>query len=163
MDPTDRPEAYGVFKPVGHVIMAFATDADTQGALSALLSSGFVRDEVAVYSPEQMKSQAEADIEKAGVLATIGQELNLVRAHRDLAAQGHSFLVVRAPKGDGAQRIADIGRRFNAIRAQKYGRLLIEELIEVGSGENQVAESPDRGLDSQTRSGLEGDAGNAGR
>ena len=57
MDPTDRPEAYGVFKPVGHVIMAFATDADTQGALSALLSSGFARDEVAVIHPSRWKAK----------------------------------------------------------------------------------------------------------
>lgn len=155
MNPTDRPSAFGVFKPVGHVIVAFPSEGDTQGALNELLQNGFAPEDINVYSPEQMKRQADIDIEQAGVLAGIGQELNLVKSHRELAEKGHSFLVVKAGDDDRAQQVAEIARRFNASRAQKYGRLLIEELIDVGSGEKQVAESPDRGLDAQTRSGQE--------
>jgi len=161
MDRTDRPEAYGVFKPVGHVIVALPSEQDAQGAQAALLQEGFAAADIAHYTPEQMKRQADIDIDQAGVLAGIGQELNLVRAHRELAEKGHSFLVVLAPKDEQAQRVATIVQRFNATRAQSYGHLMIEELIEVGSGERQVAESPDRGLDAQTRSGHE--AGNPGR
>jgi hypothetical protein len=155
MNKNDRPEAYGVFKPVGHVIAAFPSEADLEGALTALRRRGFADADLVVYSPEQMKRQADIDIEQAGVLAGIGQELNLVKAHRELAVQGHSFLVVHAPKEAQARGVADIARRFRATRAQRYGHLMIEELIEVGSGEPQVAESPDRGLDAQTRSGHE--------
>lgn len=155
MNPTKRPEAYGVFKPVGHVIVALPSEADARGAMTALLGDGFKPDEVVLYSPEQMRQQADIDIDQAGILAGIGQELNLVKAHRELAIAGHSFLVVRAPKDDQAQRVAAIALRFNATRAQSYGHLMIEELIEVGSDEKQVAESPDRGLDAQTRSGQE--------
>lgn len=158
MNPTDRPAAYGVFKPVGHVIVALPSEDDAQHALTALLRAGFPAADVVHYSPAQMKRQAEIDIEQAGVLAGIGQELNLVKAHRELAEKGHSFLVVRAPRPEQAQRVANIARRFNATRAQSYGHLTIEELIEVGSGETQVAESPDRGLDAQTRSGDEAGA-----
>jgi hypothetical protein len=155
MNQTDRPQAYGVFKPVGHVIVAFPTDADLEGALTALSRSGFAAEDIAVYTPEQMVRQADIDIDQAGVLAGIGQELNLVKSHRALAQQGHGFLVIKAPKDEQSQRVADIARRFHATRAQKYGHMMIEELIEVGSGEKQVAESPDRGLDAQTRSGRE--------
>lgn len=158
MKSTDRPEAFGVFKPVGHVIVSLPSAADAQGAYDALLSDGFDTSEVVFYTPEEMKRQAEIDIENAGMLASLGQELNLVKSHRDLAEKGHSFLVVRAPKDEQAQRVADISRRFNASRAQSYGHLLIEELIEVGSGEKQVGESPDRGLDAQTVSGNEAGA-----
>ena len=159
MNPSDRPHAYGVFKPVGHIIVAFPTDADMQCALTALSRDGFAAADVAAYSPEQMRRQADIDIEQAGVLAGIGQELNLVKSHRELALKGHSFLVVKAPKDEQAQLVANIARRCNATRAQMYGHLMIEELIEVGSGERQVAESPDRGLDAQTRSGREVSAG----
>lgn len=158
MNLTDRPSAFGVFKPVGHVIVAFPSEGDTQAALTALLQGGFAPEDINVYSPEQMRRQADIDIEQAGVLAGIGQELNLVKSHRELAEKGHSFLVVKAPDDDRTQQVADIARRFHAARAQKYGRLLIEELIEVGSDEKQVAESPDRGLDAQTRSGQEASA-----
>jgi hypothetical protein len=159
VNTNDKTEAFGVFKPVGHVIVAFAQAADAEAAHKQLQREAFTADDIRAYTPEQMKNQADIDIEQAGVLAGIGQELNLVKAHRELAAQGYSFLVVKATNDEATQRVADIARRFHAQRAQKYGRLIIEELIEVGTGDKQVAESPDRGLDSQTVSGREGAAG----
>ncbi len=155
MNTNDKPEAFGVFKPVGHVILAFAKASDAEAALAQLQTEGFTGEDIRAYAPEQMKNQADTDIAQAGVLAGIGQELNLVKAHRELAVQGYSFLVVNAPKDDATQRVAEIAKRFHAARAQKYGRLIIEELIEVGTDDKQVAESPDRGLDSQTVSGRE--------
>jgi hypothetical protein len=155
MKSAERPEAYGVFKPVGHVIVAFPDDESSQAALAEMLRSGFTASDIVAYTPQQMKEQADIDIDQAGLLAGIGQELNLVKAHRELAVQGHHFLVVHAPDDDDSARVAEIAQRFNAARAQKYGRLFIEELIEPGTGARQVAESPDRGLDAQTRSGNE--------
>jgi hypothetical protein len=142
---------------VGHVVASFAKEADLQAARELLSEGGLAGDDITVYSPGQMMRQAERDIQNAGVLANIGQELNLVKAQRDLAERGHWFLVVKAPSDDDTQRVAVILRQHHAFRAQKYGRLLIEELIEPGSGQKQVGESPDRGLDAQTRSGQEGD------
>src|ERR1700712_1990152 len=156
MDKSKLPEAYGVLKPVGHVIVSFPNEADMRNALNALRDDGFASDDIAVYMPEQMKRQADANIADAGILSSVGQELNLIKALRDLAEDGFRFLFVKAPKGEQAQRVADIAVRFNAQRAQKFGHLIIEELIPVGTGEQQVAESPDRGIDAQNRSGLEG-------
>ena len=155
MNTTERPSAFGVFKPVGHVIVAFPTECDTQDALTALLRAGFAPADINVYSSEQMRRQADVDIEQAGVLAGIGQELNLVKSHRELALRGHSFLVVCAPNEELTRRVAEVARRFHAARAQKYGHLMIEELIEPGSVDRQIAESPERGLDAQTASGEE--------
>jgi hypothetical protein len=53
--------------------------------------------------------------------------------------------------------VAEIARRFHAERAQRYGQFIIEELIEPSGDEQQTFESPDRGLDAQTRSGEEKD------
>lgn len=158
MSPDMPLQAYGVFKPVGHVIVALPTDADARGAQRALLKAGFEAKDVVFYTPEEMVRQADIDIDQAGVLAGIGQELNLVKAHRELALQGNSFIVVRAPKDEQAERVAEIGRQFHASRAQRYGHLMIEEMIEPGTDERQVSESPDRGLDAQTRSGREAGA-----
>ncbi|EWS56052.1 hypothetical protein [Methylibium sp. T29] len=80
-----------------------------------------------------------------------------MKAHRALAERGYHWLVVRAPSDDQARRVASVARRFNAERAQKYGRLIVEELIEHGDDLPQVAESPARGLDAQTASGRERD------
>ena len=161
MTEADRSHAYGVFKPVGHVVVAFPTAPDAHAAQDALLAAGFTRDDITVYSPQQMLAQVTQDLARASSLAGVGQELNLVKAHGELARQGSSFLVVRAGNQDAADRIAAVALRFHASRAQRYGTMLIEELIPVGGSDRQVAESSDRGLDAQTRSGNEGTRGAA--
>ncbi len=157
MNDNDSQTAYGVFKPVGHVLASFPTERDARSAVEALKQAGF--SDVAFYPAADVLERAERDIQDAGVLASIGQELNIAKQHRDLAEQGHPFVSVLAPEDDEAQRAADIVARYNADRAQKFGRLIIEELIEPGTGERQTNESPDTGLDPQTLSGRESGAG----
>lgn len=159
MNNSNSQTAYGVFKPVGHVLASFPTERDARSAVDALKQAGFA--DVAFYPADEVRERAERDIANAGVLASIGQELNLVKQQRDLAEQGHPFVSVLAPEDEAARRAADIVARYNADRAQKFGRLIIEELIEPGSGQRQAKESPDTGLDPQTRSGHESGAGPA--
>ena len=151
MNEAHRSQACGVFKPVGHVLVALPTDDEFQYASSALIAAGFGEDDITAYSPDEMLAQVEDDLAHASVLASIGQELNLVKAHGELARQGNSFLVVRARNQEAADTIAEIAVSCHAVRAQRYGKLLIEELIPVGASDQQVAESADRGLDAQTR------------
>ena len=159
MNNSNSQTAYGVFKPVGHVLASFPNERDARSAVDALQKAGFP--DVAYYPPEEVLERAERDIRNSGVLANIGQELNLVKQQRDLAEQGHPFVSVLAPEDDAARRAADIVARCNADRAQKFGRLIIEELIEPGTGQRQAKESPDTGLDPQTRSGQEAGTGPA--
>jgi hypothetical protein len=153
MNNDSSQTAYGVFKPVGHVLASFPTEGDARSAVEALRRAGFA--DVAFYPAEEVRERAERDIANAGVLAGIGQELNLVKQQRDLAQRGHPFISVLAPEDVAARRAAEIVARCNADRAQKFGELVIEELIEPGTGQRQSNESPDTGLDPQTRSGRE--------
>lgn len=129
MHKGDVPEAFGVFKPVGHVLMAFETAADQEAALRALAEAGFADAHVTRYSSEEMLRQSERQIQHAGPLASLGQEKNLVKKHRELAEQGHRFLVVFAPERAETEQVAQVARRCHALLAQKYGQMLIEELI----------------------------------
>ena len=147
MDATQRLDPDSALDRVGHVIVSFPPQADMRGALSALFDAGFSNDDVIVYSAEQMTRQAHLDIANAGLLASIGQDLNLMKADLQRAEHGCSFLVVRAPRDEQAAVVAGIARRFNASRAQKYGLLLIEELLTSVKDEPQVFESVDRGHD----------------
>ncbi len=156
MNDSNSQTAYGVFKPVGHVLASFPDERDARAAVDALKQAGFA--EVAFYPAAEVLERAERDIVNSGVLANIGQELNLVKQQRELAAEGHPFVSVLAEKDDEARRAAGIVARCNADRAQKFGRLIIEELIEPGTGQRQARESPDTGLDPQTRSGRESGA-----
>lgn len=147
MQHPPHPETLGVYSPVDHVVVSFPTVQDMEGAAGALAGQGFGAEEITRYTPEQMKAQAEVDLAHASPLAELGQEVNLVRAQRDLADQGYSFLIVHAPQRDKAEQVADVARHFHAERAQKYGNFMIEELITPPGDDRQTFESPARGLD----------------
>jgi len=153
----DHPTSFGVFKPVGHVVISFPTAAQAAGARLALGDLSLDADAIRAYTDGEMLAQIDEDIAHASSLAAIGQELNLVKAHRALAERGYHWLVVRARDDAEAQRIAERARPFGAERAQQYGRFIIAELISHPDDLTQVAESPDRGLDAQTPSGSEGE------
>ena len=149
--------SFGVFKPVDHVVISFAGAEQADAAAQALAEIG-VQGATVVrrLTDRQMLAQIERDLQKASSLAAVGQELNLIKAHRVLAERGYHWLVVHAPDRDHALQVARTVRAHGAERAQLYGNFIIEELIEHHDDDKaQVAESPDRGLDAETPSGEE--------
>jgi hypothetical protein len=155
---TEEKLSFGVFKPVDHVVISFPTAAQASSTATALNAAGFVGQAVRHYTDRQMIEQIDHDIARASPLASIGQELNLVRAHRELAEQGYHWLVVHVGDDAQAQQVAELSQREGAERAQHYGHFIVEELIERPGNLAQVGESPDRGLDAQTPSGQETEA-----
>lgn len=152
----DGQHSFGVFKPVGHVVISFPQAGQADEAVLRLQRLG--AGAVTRYSDREMLRQIDADVARASPLAAVGQEMNLVLAHRELAARGYHWLVVAAGSDAQARQIAEAARACGAERAQHYGHFIIEELIERPGGLAQVAESPDRGLDAQTPSGRESEA-----
>lgn len=155
---TTAPRSFGVFKPVGHVVISFPEAAQADRAAQALAGLGLAAEAVRHYSDREMLRQIDEDIARASPIAAVGQEMNLVLAHRVLAERGYHWLVVSAASDKQAAEVAAIARASGAERAQRYGHFIIEELIERPGDVAQVAESPDRGLDAQTPSGKEADA-----
>jgi hypothetical protein len=151
----DSQRAYGVFKPVGHVVISFPSAQQADEAAQALAAIGIDGADVRRLSDREMLEQTAQDLQHGDALASLGQEMNLVKAHRALAEIGYHWLIVHAPQDEQARRAAEVAREHGAERAQSYGRFIIEELIEHDTDAPQVAESPDRGLDPQTRSGTE--------
>ncbi|WP_374676207.1 hypothetical protein [Ideonella sp.] len=152
---TTTAHSFGVFKPVGHVVISLPGAEQADAAAQALAQTGHDRSGVHRYTDQEMLAQIEQDLQHASPLAAVGQELNLIKAHRDLAERGYHWLVVKAASDDAARAIAQTARAHGAERAQYYGRFLIEELIERPDDLTQVAESPARELDAQTPSGEE--------
>jgi GDP-D-mannose dehydratase len=103
---------------------------------------------------------AEADFEQPQALASL---VDAQRPQAIVNAAAYTAVDKAESEPERAQRInadapavlAEAARRHGAVRAQRYGTFIIEELIEVGEGLTQVSESPDRGLDPQTLSGHE--------
>lgn len=155
---SDANRSFGVFKPVGHVVISVPSAEAADRTALALSRLGLGDAGMHRYTDREMLRQIDQDVASASPIAAIGQEMNLVLAHRALAERGYHWLVVAAGNDEQARRIADAARAQGAERAQHYGHFIIEELIERPSGLSQVAESPDRGLDAQTPSGKEGEA-----
>jgi hypothetical protein len=153
---TEHRTSYGVFKPVGHVLISFPVERDARDAEVSLQRIGIPETDIVHYSPDEMKRQFEADIAAADFLATVGQELNLVRAHHALAQRGSHFLLVLALDDRTIDEVTHVAIRCHAQRAQRYGRFIVEELVPVGDTARQVYETPHRGPDAQTQSGIEG-------
>lgn len=147
MDKSNPPKSFGVFKPVDHTVIAFANLAEANAAYDTLIEQGTASKEIVRYTPDEMKAQVDGDLVTASPLASVGQELNLVKAHHGLAEEGCYFLVVHAADDAQADKVAKVARSGHARAAQRYGRFMIEELIDSAEGERQVFESPDRGLD----------------
>lgn len=147
--------SFGVFKPHGHTVISFPSADQAQEAHRALTQSGIAEDAIRQYTDLEMLSQIGHDLENASPLASVGQELNLVLAHQKLGEIGYHWLVVHTPDDAVARQVADLVKPLGAERAQLYGRFIIEEMIEHEGDTAPVSDSPDRGLDPRTPSGLE--------
>jgi hypothetical protein len=147
MDKNDPPKSFGVFKPVGHTVIAFQDAQAMEAAATALEEQGLTHGCLIRYTAGEMKAQVENDLQTASPMASVGQELNLVKAHYALANEGCCFLVAFAPD-DAQQKVVDaVVKSRHARAAQRYSSFMVEELVESVEGETQVFESPDRGLD----------------
>jgi hypothetical protein len=125
----DHPMSFGAFKPVGHVVVALPDEARAQAAGAALREAGFDADDVLHYTAAEEGSEMSQLLDHASDFAGFGYELTLMRRYQQLAREGCSWLVVFAPDEPRATRVAEVARRFDARLAEKYHRLVVEDLI----------------------------------
>jgi hypothetical protein len=130
MDKSNPPTTFGVFKPVGHTLISFRTTEELEAAVTALQMLGFAPDSMVRYTAAEMKAQVDSELENASVIANFGYEIDLVKAHGKLAAEGCCFLLVNAPSDALAGEVAELVHRIAPVSAQHYGRILIANLTE---------------------------------
>jgi hypothetical protein len=131
MTKADHPQSFGAFKPVGHVVVAMPDDERAAAAVQALHAAGFDAEDVLEYTAAEEDDEMDrmlADADATG-LAGFGYEVSLMRRYQELAREGASWLIVYAPEDDKASRVADVARTHGALMAEKYHRLVIEDLI----------------------------------
>jgi len=132
------------------VLISFPAESHSRQAAQELVRTGTEAEAIRTVGDREMLRLPDDDLATASPLARIGQEVNLAKAQRELAAKGYHFLLVRAKDNAHARRIAEVVKPHAAERAQYYGHFVVEELIEQRGDFPQVAESPDRGLDTAT-------------
>jgi hypothetical protein len=125
----DLPNSMGAFKPVGHVLIAFRSDAQAQGATQALREAGFEAEDILDFSCAEQSDRMDQMLEHASEFAGFGYEIVLMRRYQELCKDGCSWLLVYAPHEAEAQRVGEAAQRFGALTAVKYHRLVEEDLV----------------------------------
>ena len=132
MNPTTTtfspPRSFGVFAPVGYLVLAFPGEVEAAQAREALLTGGYEEDEAMMFSSQQVISDIENTRADISILAYMGAELGHQKQHLASAKQGAFFLVVYAPTEPETARVMNVARRFGVRLAHKYNRLTVEAL-----------------------------------
>lgn len=127
-DVSQLPLSFGALKPVGHVIVALEDDDTAERMRNALKEEGW-GEEVLQVPAKEMAQALEGWLANASGTSEFGTESDLMRRYEVLAEGGCGWLVVPASDEELEQRVAEIARRFNARFANKYGRLIVEDLL----------------------------------
>ena len=83
------PTSFGVFKPVGWVMMGLPTSAQGEALITALHGAGFASGSVLKFTPRETPAELQAMAEHAGSAAGFGYEITLLRRYVALAQQGY--------------------------------------------------------------------------
>jgi hypothetical protein len=123
------PTSFGVFKPVGCVMIGLPTQAQADALVAALHDAGWASAAVLHFSPRESVSELQAMVDNAGSMAGFGYEITLLRRYLALALEGYRWLLVKVDDGDHAARSSELAQGCGATVAVYYRTLTIEELI----------------------------------
>jgi hypothetical protein len=131
MTKADHPQSFGAFKPVGHVVVAMPDDARAAAAAQALLAAGFEAEDILEYTAAEEDDEMDRMLRnaEANAVAGFGYEVSLMRRYQELAREGASWLIVYAPDDEQAAKVAATVDAHGALMAEKYHRLVIEDLL----------------------------------
>ena len=128
-DADALPTSFGVFKPVGHVMMGLPTQAQLNTLVSALHGAGWPMAALRQFAPRESVAELQAMIDNAGPLAGFGYEITLLRRYLALTEADYRWLLVKAEDSDRAAAAAKVASDCGATLAVYYRMLLVEELI----------------------------------
>jgi hypothetical protein len=127
--PPPPPTQFGVFYPLGHVVVALQSRDDAERMRQLLLDGGYDERDVTLWDSSQVATGARELLQSASIIARIfGAELDAMHKHIELADAGYTFLVAYSPTDLDTKRLMNVARRFRYTLAQKYDRFSITEL-----------------------------------
>ena len=129
VDADDLPTSFGVFKPVGYVMIGLPTQQQTDSLVSALQGADWPSGDVRQFTPRESLAELEALVDDAGALAGFGYEITLLRRYVKLTRGGQFWLLVKVSGTEQAAQASDLARERGATLAVHYRMLTVEELI----------------------------------
>lgn len=129
MSQASLPSSFGVFNPVGHVMLGLPTQQDAEALVLTFHHAGWPADGLLHFTPHETVAELAALIEQAGPLAGFGYEITLLRRYLSLAEQGYRWLLIKVDGVEQAAVVAAIAREGGADLAVHYRAWIVEELI----------------------------------
>jgi hypothetical protein len=126
------PTSFGVFKPVGHVMIGLPTRKQLEALVIALHAVDWPDSDMRQFAPQQAVEQLQAMVDNAGILSGAGYEITLLRRYLDLAKEGTTWLLVKADDGERASTVGALAVTCGATIAEYYQTLAVESLIPLG-------------------------------
>ncbi len=127
------PTTFGVFKPVGWLMVGLPAQALADSLVAALQAApngeAWPSSEVLHFAPSETLDELEAMVENAGALAGFGYEITLLRRYVKLTKEGYRWLLVKCSSVERAAAAAAIARSCDATLAVHYRMLTVEELL----------------------------------
>ena len=128
--PIDKvPTAFGVFKPVGWMMVGLPGAEQAVTLALALHGAGWPSSTVLHFVPSETEAELQALIDKASAMAGFGSEIALLRRYVRLTHAGVRWLMVKVDGSAAASEAAKLARRCDALLAVHYRLLTVEELI----------------------------------
>jgi hypothetical protein len=123
------PTSFGVFKPVGWMMVGLPTQQQSDAAVMALYGAGWPGTQVLHFAPSESVAELQSAIANAGPLAGFGYEITMLRRYLALAREGYKWLLVEVDDTSQAAAAAELVRACGATLAVRYRSLTVEELI----------------------------------
>lgn len=128
LDPSMTALIGGAFYPTGYSMVMFPDEASAVSA-GTELGASLPNSQIYLLTPAAVLSQITPTVSDADdPLPSAGTEGATVRAYSKLAKEGHYGLLVETPDEDVAEKMMETVRRFEYSIAQRYRRLVIEDL-----------------------------------
>jgi hypothetical protein len=120
---------FGVFYPLGHIVVAFPKYEDALRVQRDLITGGYDPQDCIVYTSEEVAVAAQQNLsENMGWLARLGKSDEAVRRHLEAAKHGAAFALIFAPGQTDAERAMNVIRRTPFELAHWYHRFAIQDL-----------------------------------
>ena len=129
IDADNVPTSFGVFKPVGHLMVGVPAQEQADRLEAALRTAGWPPGAMHHFVPRESVAELAAMVDNAGAMAGFGYEITLLRRYLSLAEQGYCWLLVKVSDSEHAGSAAETARSHGAVLAVYYRRFTVEDLI----------------------------------
>ncbi len=121
------PTSFGLFYPVGYVVVGFHSREDALQVQQDLMTGGYEPDDCLFFSCKEVMSAAQDNLDQQqGFLPRLGWADKAIKIHLEAAKEGNSFLVIYAPDKLSSDRAMNVVHRVPFEFSHRYHRLAIE-------------------------------------